>query len=98
MLDDDVLIDVETKPVVDASLAVFEAIATSDGRVAKKGILLGLERKGKRTHAVLVAAKSKNFLGWGGWRSSGRQPFFSRRVATECAGIRRRFCASYAPA
>ena len=54
MQTDDVITDVETKPVA-TSEAVFEAIAKSDGRAAKKGILLNLERKGKRTYAVLEA-------------------------------------------
>jgi S1-C subfamily serine protease len=49
---DDVITDVETKPVSNAD-AALDAIARSDGRAAKKGILLNIERKGKRTYAVL---------------------------------------------
>ncbi len=48
----DLVTDVETRPVKTAA-AVLEAIATSDGKATKKGILLNLERNGKRTYAVI---------------------------------------------
>ena len=49
---DDIVTDVESKPVASPG-AVFEAIAAGAGKSAKKGVLLNIERKGKRTFVVL---------------------------------------------
>ncbi len=49
---DDIITDVESKPVTSPG-AVFEAIAAGAGKSAKKGVLLNVERKGKRTFVVL---------------------------------------------
>ena len=49
---EDVITEVETKPVADTA-AAHAAISAADGKDRKKGILLNIERKGKRTFAVL---------------------------------------------
>ena len=49
---DDIITDVESKPVASPA-AVFDAIAAGTGKAAKKGVLLNVERKGKRTFVVL---------------------------------------------
>ena len=48
----DTITDVESKAVA-SPVAVFEAIAASTGKAGKKGVLLNVERKGKRTFVVL---------------------------------------------
>ena len=52
LLSGDIITDVESKPVASPG-AVFEAITASAGKAAKKGVLLNVERKGKRTFVVL---------------------------------------------
>lgn len=52
---DDVITEIEAKPVADAQ-AALSAIAGADLR-EKKGVILNLERKGKRTFAVLEKTK-----------------------------------------
>ena len=49
---DDIITDVESKPVSSPG-AVFDAITAGTGKAAKKGVLLNVERKGKRTFVVL---------------------------------------------
>ena len=48
----DIITDVESKPVASPG-AVYEAIAAGAGKAGKKGVLLNVERKGKRTFVVL---------------------------------------------
>ncbi|MDB6153108.1 MAG: 2-alkenal reductase [Chthoniobacteraceae bacterium] len=52
---DDVITEVESKPVRNAE-GVLAAISAADSK-EKKGVLLNIERKGKRTFAVLEKAK-----------------------------------------
>ena len=52
LLADDIVTDVESKPVASPG-AVFEAITAGAGKAGKKGVLLHVERKGKRTFVVL---------------------------------------------
>ena len=52
---DDVITDVESKPVA-SPRAVFDAIAAGTGKSGKKGILMNVERAGKRTFVVLEPA------------------------------------------
>ena len=49
---EDIITDVESKPVSSPG-AVFDAISAGAGKTAKKGVLLNVERKGKRTFVVL---------------------------------------------
>jgi S1-C subfamily serine protease len=48
----DIITDVESKPVASPG-AVFDAITAGAGKGGKKGVLLNVERKGKRTFVVL---------------------------------------------
>lgn len=56
ILTDDVITGVETKPVADA-VSCAAAIAAGIDVKGKKGILLNLERRGKRTYVVLIPQK-----------------------------------------
>ncbi len=49
---DDIITEVESKSVANPA-AVFEAITAGFGKAGKKGVLLNVERKGKRTFVVL---------------------------------------------
>jgi S1-C subfamily serine protease len=49
---DDIITDVDSKAVA-SPVAVFENIAAGAGKAGKKGVLLNIERKGKRTFVLI---------------------------------------------